>query len=84
MRMKLAMLSNTKPDCLFENLQLAQVAEEGFEKSKGVQIRQLSKTDVFVSIIAYCFAYISCVWTRFAFLLSTTVFSEIIWSFYCS
>ena len=43
MRMKLAWLSNTRPDCLLEISQLAQVAEEIFNSSRREVIRRLNK-----------------------------------------
>ena len=43
MRMKLAWLSNTRPDCLFEISQLAQVTEEMFSSSPRETARRLNK-----------------------------------------
>ena len=43
MRMRLAWLSNTRPDCLFEVSQLAQVTEARFKASPKAWIRRLNK-----------------------------------------
>jgi len=43
MRMKLAWLANTRPDCLFEISQLSQVTEDRFKTDKQRLIRQLNK-----------------------------------------
>eukprot|EP00171_Calliarthron_tuberculosum_P004009 IDg4009t1 len=43
MRMKLAWLANTRPDCLFDISQLAQVTEDRFHSSRSGFIRQLNK-----------------------------------------
>ena len=43
MRMRLAWLANTKPDCQFENSQLAQVTEERFLAEKSLLVRRLNK-----------------------------------------
>lgn len=43
MRMRLAWLSSSRPDCLFEISQLAQVTEANFESSKIACIRRLNK-----------------------------------------
>lgn len=48
MRMKLAWLSNSRPDCLFDISQLAQVTEERFNESKGGTIRRLNKAVKYV------------------------------------
>ena len=43
MRMKLAWLSNTRPDCLFEISQLAQVTEEKYSTERSVVIRRINR-----------------------------------------
>lgn len=43
MRMKLAWLSNTRPDCLFEISQLAQVTEEKYRTEGSVVIRRINR-----------------------------------------
>ena len=43
MRMKLARLSNTRPDCLFEISQLAQVTEEIYEAKKRGVLRRINR-----------------------------------------
>ena len=43
MGMKLAWLSHTRPDCLYEISQLAQITESVFVKAKSSYIRQLNK-----------------------------------------
>lgn len=43
MRMKLAWLANTRPDCLFEISQLSQVTEDRFKSDKNRIIRRLNK-----------------------------------------
>ena len=43
MRMKLAWLSHTRPDCVYEISQLAQVTEDRFEKSKREEITRLNR-----------------------------------------
>ena len=44
MRMKLAWLANTRPDCLFEISQLAQITEEMYEEDRRKVVRQLNRT----------------------------------------
>lgn len=44
MRMRLAWLANTRPDCQFEISQLAQITEERFAKEQNAVIRRLDKT----------------------------------------
>ena len=43
MRMCLAWLANTRPDCLLEISQLAQVTEENFKASKRHVLKRLNK-----------------------------------------
>ena len=43
MRMKLAWLSNSRPDCLFEISQLAQVTDEIYAAKKKELIRRINK-----------------------------------------
>ena len=43
MRMRFAWLANTRPDCLFEISQLAQVTEDRFAKEGAAAIRRLNK-----------------------------------------
>ncbi len=43
MQMRLAWLANTRPDCLYEISQLAQVTEERFLTEKSQLVRQLIK-----------------------------------------
>lgn len=43
MRMKLAWLSNTRPDCLFQISQLAQITEDMFEADRKRIIQQLNR-----------------------------------------
>lgn len=55
MRMRLAWLANTRPDCQFEISQLAQVTENRFEADRSSFIRRLNKatryaTENFVSL----------------------------------
>ena len=47
MRIKIAWLANTRPDCLFEISQLAKFTEELFNKSRRENIRRLKKSIVF-------------------------------------
>ena len=43
MRMKLAWLAHTRPDCLFEISQLAQVTEDRFKENKVTIIKRLNR-----------------------------------------
>eukprot|EP00171_Calliarthron_tuberculosum_P022145 IDg22145t1 len=47
MRMRLAWLANTRPDCLFEISQLAQVTSERFHAEKTATLRRLNKATKF-------------------------------------
>ena len=47
MRMRLAWLSNTRPDCLFSIAQLAQVTEDMFNKNPGALIKQMNKATTY-------------------------------------
>ena len=47
MRMRLAWLANTRPDCLFEIAQLAQVTEEMFSKNPKQTLQRLNKAVAF-------------------------------------
>lgn len=49
MRMKLAWLANTRPDCMFEISQLAQVTDEMFSKDSVQHIKRLNKTVVYAT-----------------------------------
>lgn len=44
MRMKLAWLSNSRPDCLFQISQLAQVTENAYERNRREIIKRLNKS----------------------------------------
>ena len=44
MRMRRAWFANTRPDCLFEISQLAQITEDRFTKDKNVTLRRLNET----------------------------------------
>ena len=55
MRMKLAFLYQTQPNCLYEISQLAQITEDRFEKSRREEIKRLNRAiqyaiDKFVSL----------------------------------
>ena len=43
MRMSLAWLANTRPDCLFEISELAQVTEDRFTREGATELRRLNK-----------------------------------------
>lgn len=66
MRMKLAWLANTRPDCLFEISQLAQVTETMFSKGHRDIIKRLTGPLLSLSLIGLLWRYPRLIATPFA------------------